>query len=140
MSCRNHEEQQGNCLQNLLELIVKLQNCREECDFENNGCDKPFLGPTPNIIFFNTRPIRLFRCLDGEAWTFPYIINGTTATSDIFRVETIDDNCVTLRILAPNPDTTDITSPYIATNSFVTLNLDCVGAISCLPDVFVPNL
>ena len=139
MSCRNHEEQ-TNCLQNLLELILKLQNCQEECDFDNNGCDKPYLGPTPNIVFFNTRPIRFFRCLDGEARTFPFINNGTGGTSDIFRVENIDDNCVTLRILTENPDTTNQASPFIATNSFVTLNLNCVGAVSCLEDVFVPNL
>jgi len=28
----------------------------------------------------------------------------------------------------------------VATNSFVTLNLDCVGAVSCLDDVFIANL
>lgn len=140
MSCRNHEEQQANCLEDLLELIVKLQNCENECDFQNNGCDKPFLGPTPTIICFNTRPVRLFRCSDGGTWTFPFTLNGTTGTSDIFRIENVDDNCVKLRILTTNPDTSNATRPYVATDSFVTLDLDCVGAISCLTDVFVPNL
>ena len=139
MSCINHQENCG-CLQDLLSFIVKLQNCSEECEFCNNGCDKPFLGPTPNVICFNTRPVRFFRCSDGEEWELPYTFDGTTNTSSIFRVESLDGCCATCRILIPNPETTDTTSPYIATNTFFTLNLDCVGAVSCLPDVSIPNL
>lgn len=139
MSCVNREESCG-CLHELLELIIKLQDCNDECCLANNGCDKPFLGPTPNLVCFNTRPIRFFRCLDGEEWTLPYTLDGVTGTSSIFRVENLDGCCCTCRILIPNPDTTNTFSPYIATNSFFTINLDCVGAISCLADVFVPNL
>lgn len=139
MSCQNREESCG-CLHDLLELIVKLQDCKEECCPTNSGCDKPFLGPTPTLICFNTRPVRLFRCSDGEAWTLPFTFEGETGTSSIFRVENLDECCATCRILIPNTDTTNTLSPYIATDSFFTINLDCVGAISCLADVFVSNL
>lgn len=144
MSCseNNNENRTQNCgcIQEVLEIILKLQACTNECELINTGCDKPFLGPTPSLVCFNTRPVRFFRCLDAESWTLPYTLNDTTGTSDIFRVESLDGCCATCRILIPNPDTTIPTSPYIATDSFFTINLDCVGAISCLADVFVPNL
>lgn len=58
--------------------------------------------------------------------------------SNVFRVEKLDENCATFRVLAPNPDTTtNGTIPYVATNSFFTMNLDCVCAIRCLQDTFV---
>ena len=62
---------------------------------------------------------------------------GTTATcSSVFRVEKIEDNCCTFRVLAPNTDTTSVL-PYVATNSFFTMSCDCICAIRCLSDTFV---
>ena len=123
-----------------MEVIIRLQNCTNECELINNGCDKPFLGPTPSLVCFNTRPVRFFRCFDGEAWSLPYTANGTTGVSDIFRVESLDGCCATCRILIPNTENPTSTSPYVATDSYFTINLDCVGALSCLSDVFVANL
>lgn len=141
MSCENNNRRDDcGCIGEVLSLIVKLQNCTEDCELANNGCDKPFLGPTPSLICFNTRPVQLFRCLDGEAWTLPYTFNGTTGESNIFRVENVDGCCATCRILIPNPDTTIATSPYVASDSFFTINLNCVGALRCLSDVFVQNI
>ena len=141
MSCNEQDKKQEcGCLSEILKVILRLQNCNDECDLINNGCDKPFLGPTPSLICFNTRPVRFFRCLDGEAWNLPYTMNGTTGTSDIFRIESLDGCCATCRILIPNLDTTQAERPYVASDSFFTINLDCVGALSCLTDVFVPNL
>lgn len=142
MSCQEKKDKMGDCgcLSDILEVIVRLQNCTDECELINNGCDKPFLGPTPSLVCFNTRPVRFFRCLDAEAWNLPYTYNGATGTSDIFRVESLDGCCATCRILIPNPDTTAVNSPYIATDSYFTINLECVGALSCLTDVFVANL
>lgn len=144
MSCleNNNEKRTQNCgcIKEILEIILKLQDCTNECEILNNSCDRPFLGPSPSLICFNTRPVRLFRCLDAQSWTLPYTFNDTSGTSDIFRAESIDGCCLTCRILIPNPDTTTQASPYIATESFFTINLDCIGAISCLTDAFVPNL
>ena len=58
--------------------------------------------------------------------------------SSIFRVEKLDGCCATFRVLAPNPEESCCNSiPYIATNSFFTMNLNCVCAIKCLNDTFV---
>lgn len=143
MSCleNNNNQYDCGCIRNILEVIIKLQDCTSECELINNGCDKPFLGPTPSLVSFNTRPVRFFRCLDAQAWTLPYTYNTTTGTSDIFRVESLDGNCATCRILTTNPDTTTVTTnPYVATESFFTINIDCIGAISCLTDVLVTNI
>ena len=61
-----------------------------------------------------------------------------TTTSTVFRVEKIDDNCATFRVLALNDDPTEsATIPYVATNSFFTMNLNCCCIIRCLNDTFV---
>ena len=58
--------------------------------------------------------------------------------SNVFRVDKIDGCCCTFRVLANNPDdATNATIPYVATNSFFTMNLSCVCALRCLPDTFV---
>ena len=57
--------------------------------------------------------------------------------SSVFRVEKIDGCCATFRVLANNPDTSETALPYVATNSFFTMNLSCVCALRCLPDTFV---
>lgn len=58
--------------------------------------------------------------------------------SNVFRVEKIDGCCATFRVLAENTDdTTSATIPFVATNSFFTMNLNCVCALRCLPDTFV---
>lgn len=133
------EEKQRNeecCLANILKIIVTLQNRSEKFDCLAEGCDRPFLGPTPSTICFNTRPITLFRCSDGEAWSFPFTLNGETGTSTVLRVENVEGCCATCRILAPNPEATT-ESPYVGTDSFATINLKCVGALRCLADTFI---
>ena len=78
------------CLSDLLCQILMLQNRGEECD-NLEGCDKPFLGPTLSTICYNTRPVSFYNCQTGSLWNINYTINGTTATSDVFRVENETD-------------------------------------------------
>ena len=132
------DERNECCIANILEVIVRLQNRSDKFDCLGEGCDRPYLGPTPSTICYNTRPINLYRCSDGELWTFPYTLNGTTGESSVFRVEQVDGCCATCRVLAPNPDTTTVDIlPYVGTDSFVTINLSCVGALTCLPDTYI---
>ncbi len=126
------ENKNTNCIGDILRKIVVLQ----KQDYENDvhsGCDKPYLGPTCNFVCYNTRPITLFNCCTGLTWSFPYTINNIENTSSVFRVESVDENCCTCRILYLNPDT----NQYSSTNEFFTISLDCVGAIKCLTDTFV---
>lgn len=134
--CEEIKNNECNCLNDLVRKIIKLQCFDEDCG-STLGCDKPFLGPTPAIICYNTRPVNLYTCCTSTLWTLPYTSNGTTGTSNIFRLESIDNNCVTCRILIPATTPTEI-SPYQASDSFFTIDLKCVGAIKCLPDVYVP--
>ena len=120
-----------SCLYNLLNTIIQLQKQDSSC-CNLGGCDKPFLGPTPEVVCYNTRPITLYNCQNGELWSIFYTTNGTEAQSTVFRCEKLDDCCLTCRILIDNGDGT-----YIATNQFFTINLNCVSAVRCLPDTFV---
>ena len=61
--------------------------------------------------------------------------------SNVFRIEKIDGCCATFRVLAPNTDpTTQAAIPYVSTNSFFTMNLNCVCSLRCLQDTYVECL
>lgn len=131
MCGENENNLECSCLYNLLNNIIKLQKNDSSC-CNIGGCDKPFLGPTPDVICYNTRPINLYNCQTGELWSIDYTNNGTTGSSTVFRCENLDDCCCTCRILIDNGDDT-----YTATNQFFTINLNCVSAVKCQPDTFV---
>lgn len=126
-----------NCLTSILETIICLQNTKDN-DCEITGCEKPYLGPTPNLICYNTRPISLYNCSQGTLWEFPYTINNVTNTSTVFRLENLEGNCCTCRVLSENQ--AGSSEPYSLTNTFFTINLDCVSAIKCLPDIFISGI
>ena len=123
----------SSCISDILKKILLLQ--RQDFDCDNFiGCDKPFLGPTTTSICYNTRPIQLYNCSTGEAWTFSYILpDGTTGISDILRIESLDECCCTCRILGATTEA----NQYTNTNQFVTIDLHCCGAIRCLTDTYV---
>ena len=127
-----------SCLTSILETILCLQNSKDE-SCEVLGCDKPYLGPTPSLVCYNTRPINLYNCTTGCRWSFPYTLGSVNGTSSIFRLENLEGNCCTCRVLALNPDTSS-SEPYVLTSTFFTINLDCVSAIKCLPDVLVSGV
>ncbi len=127
-----------SCLTSILETILCLQNSKDE-SCEVLGCDKPYLGPTPSLVCYNTRPINLYNCTTGCRWSFPYTLGSVNGTSSVFRLENLEGNCCTCRVLAQNPDTSS-SEPYVLTSTFFTINLDCVSAIKCLPDVLVSGV
>ena len=61
-------------------------------------------------------------------------VNSTCST--VFRIEKIEGCCATFRVLAPNTDTTSL-FPYVATNSFFTMDTSCLCSIRCLSDTYV---
>ena len=120
-----------SCIRDLVKRIYLLQI--QDCEGRNiSGCDKPFLGPIPSTVCYNTRPIILYNC-GTIPWTFTYTINGTEATSNVLRIENVDDCCCTCRILYLD----ETTGEYTATSEFVNIDLTCCGAVRCLPDVYV---
>ena len=125
------------CINKILEVINVLQCQAEKIDDIPNTCDRPFLGlaSNSNTFVFNTRPVTLFTA-DNTLFEAPFTLNGTNGTSSVFRVEKVTDETATLRVLAPNPDTTS-TFPFVKTDSFIIVNTGCVCAIRCLPDTFI---
>ena len=121
-------------IQETLNFIVTLQKnscCNNNCPL---GCTSPFLGPN-NETCYNTRPITLFTCCTGTNWTMPYELNGTTGTSTVFRIENVEGNCATFRVLIANEDGT-----YSSTDSFFTMNLECICCIRCLGDTLIEGI
>lgn len=137
-----------NCIGEILRVILVLQeNASPETQLDS--CDRPMLGGGPNCLVCNTRPIMLYTCCgNGVPWSMPTskdtiatcsnIVDDTQSSScsSVFRVEKLDGNCVTCRVLANNPDKS-CSNPFVATNSFFTMNLSCCCAIRCLTDTYI---
>ena len=121
-----------NCNCHILEIINKILLLQKQ-DFDDDlvGCDRPFLGPSTISNTYNTRPIQLYNRYTADPWSF--IVDGTDTTSDIFRIEDIDQCSVTVRLLTRDATT----GVYTNTNQFVTIDLTSVGAIRCFADIFV---
>lgn len=118
-----------NCLIDVLKLIDNLQKCSLKQDSLDNGCARPFLGMGNNISYFNTRPIMFFLC-DNTQLTLTYYINNVPYTSNVFRIEDINDSCITVRLLTTNED-----GSHTSTNETALVNIDCICAIKCLSDI-----
>lgn len=124
-----------NCLANILKAIVVLQNNAEKIDCNDNSCSRPFLGELPTTICFNTRLVTFYRC-DNSLITLPYTLNGVPGETSVFRVESVNDNSVTVLLLADDGSETYT----INTNTFATINLGCVCAIRCIGDTTIANV
>lgn len=118
-------------IEETLKFILTLQ--KNICCQDEESCTRPFLGPS-NSICYNTRPITLFTCCTGTNWTMPYELNEITGTSTVFRIENVEGNCATFRVLVPT--TTETGTTYAFSDSFFTIDLSCVLAIQCLADTF----
>lgn len=135
--CNNTE---SGCISDILKVILVLQqnaNCGDSC---LDTCDRGFLGCNATSLNCNTRPINLYLCgCCSTPLAMPISKNpDETTTSTVFRVEKLDDGCATFRVLTPNDDPEQAaTIPFVATNSFFTLNLDCCCILRCLNDTYV---
>ena len=135
--CNNNSDD-CKCISEILSIINILQQNAECGDSCLDTCDRGFLGCSVSSISCNTRPVMLYTCgNNGIPLNMPISKSPTeTTTSTIFRVEKVDGCCATFRVLVPNTDTTE-TYPYEATNSFFTVNLNCVCILRCLQDTYV---
>ena len=127
----------NNSIADILKVILILQQnaCPESC---LDSCDRPMLGGGPNCLICNTRPVMLYTCMSNGVtpWSAPtQRVAVPTATSNVFRVEKIDNCCATFRVLIAKEDGT-----YTSTESFFTMNLECICCIRCLGDTFIENV
>ena len=142
----NCPERENNCciaeILNVINVLQQNADCNDAC---LETCDRGFLGCGTTSLNCNTRPVVLYTCSgNGTPWSMPTtrenVVCGDEGVtcSSVFRVEKINGCCCTFRVLADNTDpTTSDTIPYVATNSFFTMNLDCCCALRCLPDTYV---
>lgn len=135
--CNNNSDE-CKCIAEILTVINILQQNAECGDACLDTCDRGFLGCCASSVSCNTRPIMLYTCCgNGVPWAMPISKDpNETVTSTVFRIEKIDGCCATFRVLAPNTDTSQ-PYPYVTTNSFFTMNLNCVCTLRCLQDTFV---
>ncbi len=149
--CNNNSE--GNGISELLNVILILQQnaCPENA---LDSCDRPMLGGGNNCLICNTRPVMLYmNSGNGVALSMPVSKDLTSICSNpsesnieaecsnVFRVEKLEGNCCTFRVLTANPDTTCCNrEPWIATNSFFTMNLGCCCIVRCLSDCYVEGV
>ena len=142
--------QSANSIADILKVILILQQnaCPETA---MDSCDRPMLGGGPNCLICNTRPVMLYCCAgNGVPWSMPISKDLTTVCSNpnvdncsyecsnVFRVEKLDGNAATFRVLMPNPEESCChNKPYIATNSIFTMDLRCCCCIRCLNDTFI---
>ena len=124
--CNNND----NCISELLEKILLLQRINNN---RQSGCNKPFLGEL-ETQGANTRPINIYSCCTGNIWTMPYTYNGLNGDSTTFRIESLNDNCATFRILIPTE------TGYTATDNYFTIDLKYVSCIKCLQDSLISNI
>lgn len=140
--CNNNNETNTceNCIADILKVILLLQQSVCQNDTCLQTCDRGFLGQNCTT-FCNTRPIVLYTCSSGSTPLAMPISKdpAVTTTSNVFRLEKLDGCCATCRVLTTNTDE-DATYPYVATNSFFTINLNCVCILRCLDDTFVDTL
>ena len=144
--CNNTNSEECRCISEILNTINILQNNAECSDSCLDTCDRGFLGCATTTLRCNTRPVMLYTCCgNGTPWSMPITRDNSVCgdegviCSNVFRVEKIDGCCATFRVLAPNDDTTSL-YPYVATNAFFTMNLNCCCVLRCLNDTFVENI
>lgn len=124
------------CLGKILKVIDILQRNASGNECFDESCTKPYLGNRPNVMCFNTRPVT-FYTRNGCIFTANYCKTNESST---FRVESVDDCCVKCRILKRNKESCSRERAFVATDEFITINLDCICAISCLDDIIIDNL
>ena len=121
-----------NC--HILEIINKILLLQKQ-DFDDDiiGCDRPFLGPTPSNAIYNTRPIMIYNKYTALPWSFTNPLVDPNTEYNIFRLEEAEQGSITVRLLSYSTET----GQYTSTNQFITIDIDTIGAIRCLPDTYI---
>lgn len=138
--CENRPSKTEKCCQpiqdaeisELCAKIISMQKraVRSELD---ESCDREFLGFKERCET-NTRPVTFYAPDRGE-WMFPVDREDSGCRggekSCVFRLEKVEDDTVTCRVLDQDGD------KFKSTDSFFILKIKDIAAIRCLEDVFV---
>ena len=148
----NSKTRSENCIAEILSVIDILQKnaCPESC---LETCDRPTLGCGSNALLCNTRPVMIYTCCgNGVPFSMPTCkdlavpcstpteVNTAMECSSVFRIEKLEGNCATFRVLKANTEEcadSKKKAPFVSTNSFFTFDISCACAVKCLSDTFV---
>lgn len=135
--CNEDNKNTNNCMYEILKTILVLQKEANMPECCLDTCDKKCLGCTPCTCCCNTRPITIYTCGCCNTKLALTITKdpNETVTSSVFRIEKLDDNCATFRVLVATVN--DGVTTYTATDSFFTINLNCVCVLKCLNDTYI---
>ena len=138
--CNEDNKNTNNCMYEILKTILVLQKEANMPECCLDTCDKKCLGCTPSVCCCNTRPVTIYTCgCCNTSLQIPVSKSPSeTTTSNVFRIEKLDDNCATFRVLIANE--TDGSITYTATDSFFTISLSCICVLKCLADTFIESL
>lgn len=98
-----------------------------------SDCLKAFIGAKRLGNCYNTRIVNIYFC-NGKVLTGNYFYNGNLNTSTFYRIEDIDNGCIKLLLLRP------YNGAFYSTHEYITISLNCIGALKCIQDVYVSNL
>ena len=132
----------------ILEKIAEIQRKAVRVEIREEFCDFGRLTAGEGCGGFsecNTRPIQLFLCCGGPERPLYVPIHRAQdgcnfeegAKSCALRVEKVQNGAVTLRALKERHECEDPRMRYESTDSFLTVKLETIAAIRCLPDTFV---
>ncbi len=82
---------------------------------------------------YNTRIVNIY-LFNGKILEENYLYNGSLNTSSFYRIENINNGFVKLLLLRP------FNGNYYSTREYITISLNCIGALKCIQDVYVSNL
>ena len=135
--CNEDNKNTNNCMYEILKTILVLQKEANMPECCLDTCDKKCLGCTPCTCCCNTRTITIYTCgCCNTKLALPITKDpNETVTSSVFRIEKLDDNCATFRVLVATVN--DGVTTYTATDSFFTINLNCVCVLKCLNDTYI---
>lgn len=135
--CNDDNNNNKSCIYEILKTILVLQKEANMPECCLDTCDKKCLGCTPCSCCCNTRPITIYTCgCCNRSLSLPISKDpDETVTSNIFRIEKLDNNCATFRVLVAN--TNDSSTTYTATDSFFTISLNCICVLKCLNDTYI---
>lgn len=156
MGCGRNNNQVGgvesssNCVCDVVNFINDLQDAVDENENCPTNCLRPVLGVVENVQAPNTRPFILYT-KEGKPFEAFYSSNECPNDDDhdwyckskFFRVESVEDCCAVLRVLAPTSHTCNVVNntDYLErTSSCITVDLNCFCAIQCLDDTFIPGV
>ena len=142
MSCETTQAttRNTNCVADTVKFINRLQQAVVPTEIGCSRCNTPILGETSKA---NTRPFILY-LPNGRAFQLATFTDSSMPTIPVFRVESINGNCATLRALAPagavnfgDNGMCDCDQQFVPTRTCVNVDLDSFIAIQCLDDVFL---